>query len=656
MAQRSIATSYRAPTYDVCVVGQELTLDIYRSVPSGAEYFEILRTPPIDITLIYDENRMEKAQKGHKLPLNKSPQIVMSPTEASAELNDCKVKIFYYGKGDSPLDSALLYLTCVYVSLDADGKRTGAVSRGVKDKGSWSWGPNGTGAILLVNCDRDRDGNGGTDNMDAGGPNAADIKDMSPMVLTVKGPKEVFKFHQLILQIPPPQATKLRVYQKSESGYLHILGGAKLSCEVQRGKRSEMEFYVEGLDFPDVDFPGLVHISLSFQRISDTEIFAEKVAFRLTPWIMTPNTQKPLEVYVCSVRDNWPFLKQMLAFVRKARCQLNICPEMENCGDRWMQDEMEFGYIEAPHKGFPVVLDSPRNRGLKGMPFSRFLGRDFGYVTREPEYEDDVSDLDCFGNLEVSPPVTVKGKSYPLGRILIGGALPNSDLSPPDTRTMAKVVTDFLKAQLVQSPVELFSDWLLVGHIDEFMSFVPTHDKKGFRLLLASPNVCLELFREKEKKGYGGALMFEGLDVEPYSISEILSDAEVLEGCAYAQKCIEWNRDLMKEELGLSEEDIIDIPVLFKLLPRYHLAEAFFPNMVNMLVLGQYLGIPKPFGPIIDGRCCLEQKVCSLLEPLDLDCTFIDDFATYHQKCGEVHCGTNVIRKPFPQKWWHCLP
>lgn len=34
---------------------------------------------------------------------------------------------------------------------------------------------------------------------------------------------------------------------------------------------------------------------------------------------------------------------------------------------------MEFGYIEAPHKSFPVVFDSPRNRGLKDFPYKRVL-------------------------------------------------------------------------------------------------------------------------------------------------------------------------------------------------------------------------------------------------------------------------------------------
>jgi protein-arginine deiminase len=34
----------------------------------------------------------------------------------------------------------------------------------------------------------------------------------------------------------------------------------------------------------------------------------------------------------------------------------------------------------------------------------------------------ELTGLDAFGNLEVSPPVTVRGKEYPLGRILIGNS------------------------------------------------------------------------------------------------------------------------------------------------------------------------------------------------------------------------------------------
>lgn len=71
-----------------------------------------------------------------------------------------------------------------------------------------------------------------------------------------------------------------------------------------------------------------------------------------------------------------------------------------------------------------------------------------------------------------------------------------------------------------------------------------------------------------------------------------------------------------------------------------------------MLVLERHLGIPKPFGPIVNRECCLEKEVRRLLEPLGLSCTFIDDYKAYHQKHGEIHCGTNVSRKPFSFKWW----
>lgn len=37
------------------------------------------------------------------------------------------------------------------------------------------------------------------------------------------------------------------------------------------------------------------------------------------------------------------------------------------------QDEMEIGYIQAPHKTMPVVFDSPRNRGLKDFPIKCML-------------------------------------------------------------------------------------------------------------------------------------------------------------------------------------------------------------------------------------------------------------------------------------------
>lgn len=48
---------------------------------------------------------------------------------------------------------------------------------------------------------------------------------------------------------------------------------------------------------------------------------------------------------------------------------------------------------------------------------------------------------------------------------------------------------------------------------------------------------------------------------------------------AYLQSCIDWNREVLKRELGLADCDIIDIPQLFKTEKRK--AVAFFPDLVS---------------------------------------------------------------------------
>ena len=112
------------------------------------------------------------------------------------------------------------------------------------------------------------------------------------------------------------------------------------------------------------------------------------------------------------------------------------------------------------------------------------------------------------------------------------------------------------------------------------------------------------------------------------------------------------------EALGLGVEDIIHLPMLYEGSTRIDTtterADSFFPNMVNMVVLGSHLAIPKPFGPVLKGECQLEATVRGLLEPLGLTCHFIDDWDIYFRTFGELHCGTNVMRQPFGIPWWHC--
>lgn len=54
-----------------------------------------------------------------------------------------------------------------------------------------------------------------------------------------------------------------------------------------------------------------------------------------------------------------------------------------------------------------------------------------------------------------------------------------------------------------------------------------------------------------------------------------------------SQSCIDWNRDVLKRELGLDDEDIIDLPILFKLEEdgeNEYRAVAYYPDMVCLSV------------------------------------------------------------------------
>ncbi|XP_078497120.1 protein-arginine deiminase type-3-like [Lissotriton helveticus] len=650
---RALSVCCKRPTSSVCVAGEPVTVDVFGSAPPGATKFRIHGCSGVKIKVANQAKNRKTSKGAKKLPLNRKTVVSVTTTHPSSEINDIQVKFTYYGRyGKSALGCAMLNLTSVDISLDVDAHRNGTFSGSRAEKKPWTWGPDGHGAVLLVNCDRDKKNSKDMDSMDESAPNSEDIKDMSPMILRSRAPEAIFEKYSLVLHISYEDVDKVTVFQKLASGYEHVLGGVVEDHEVQCIGDEETTFYVEGLAFPDVHFSGLISIQLTLQKkdeevLSKDPIFTDEVVFRIAPWIMTPNTLEPLEVFVCSLPDNAIFFEEVTSFVKQSKCKLTACSPKDSGGDRWIQDEMEFGYIEAPQKSFPVVFDSPRNGPLEDFPFKKILGPDFGYVTREPEDPCDVSTLDSFGNLEVSPPVTVSGKDYPLGRILIGGPCPRSG-----GMQMTEVVRDFLHAQQVQKPLELWSDWLHVGHVDEFLTFVPAPDRKGFRLLLASTTACYRLFQQKKKEGCGDAVMFQGIQPKTFTINQILSNKKMVKESKHVQSCIDWNRDILKEELGLTEEDIIDIPALFK-LGSSGLADAFFPGMVNMLVLGKHLGIPKPFGPIIRGKCCLEEEVRSLLEPLGLKCSFINDFHSYHQLMGEVHCGTNVRRKPFNFKWWN---
>ncbi len=317
--------------------------------------------------------------------------------------------------------------------------------------------------------------------------------------------------------------------------------------------------------------------------------------------------------------------------------------------DVWVQDELEFATQTAPGHRMDVVIDSIRtagNRYLDKLPEAEFEGPDTAVETwggRTPTSQD------SFGNLEVSPPVTVGGVAYPFGRIYWG---------ENRGRGLTNELAELLEAQKVQDPFQLDISWLCVGHVDEFSSFVPDPTApKGFRFLYADIPLgrsflegldpALSLPRYRTDHGYA-------------TVGDILEDDALWASNEDMQAdYLDPNLEIFKAELGLDEADIVRIPAVFEESAKCGGgALALIPATVNLVVADVGDGttqvfLPDPYLRTDDddpGSDPFIDEVSALL-PANLTLNWLDDWDTYHLQWGEVHCGSNT-RRPPDRDWW----
>ncbi|WP_035984404.1 protein-arginine deiminase family protein [Leptolyngbya sp. KIOST-1] len=630
---------------DVLVVEQPLHVALSDLAPAGAVTVSLTTQGEIELYTEADQWVDTPAL----MPLQQCPNLVLLARTFSDRPKDRSLAIAFQDDSGVHLSQVCLTFTSLRICLDVDADRDGVVDEDNPHKGEWRWGTNGQGAILLVNTDRDHVHSDSHYTDRDQGRALLRLKDSSLMIVRRAGVSDLPPGCEIYLSVSQDQAQRICIYDELNQVGDELIGPrqaqAKLRCSDQ-----DTLFFVQGISYPDIDFDGLIEITLSLLKHGET-IYSDRVVFRVAPWMMTPNTLAPITVFVSRLSEgkNEDFIEDLRKVVAQAGVQLDPVPFEFHNDDPWMRDEIEVGYTQAPGKMIHVIFDSPRDRGLDHLAKRQLISSRFGYVIRKSPHE--ATKLDSFGNLEVSPPVTVNGVTYPFGRLLFGGTRPEI---MPNPRRKLKVLRDFFFAQKIQAPVELFSDWLSVGHIDEFVNFVAAPNPKGFKLLLASPNRCYEVLKELRDRGHDQAVLREGkhLGEKPavISVAEVMENEDLASQNQCFQSYIDWNREVLKQELGLDEANIIDLPALFE--DKDGRAKSFFPNMVNMLVLNQHLAIPKPFGPKVSGHCAFEDCVKDLLDPLGLVCHFIDDWDTYFRKGGEIHCGTNTSRQPYPQAWW----
>jgi len=413
-------------------------------------------------------------------------------------------------------------------------------------------------------------------------------------------------------------------------------GGVQTSLVLTAAEAGKLNLEVEFGDF-------LRGASLEIRHMSgDEALRSDAIELWSAPMLVNHHLQNAEYVWAVKAGSNTS-MTNTIASVVGDRFILVDSPDV------WIQDELEWALATAPGKRLNIAMDSIRDRALdayvKGLKAPDVQPMTWGNPADE-------TTEDKFGNLEVTPPHSVGGVDYPLGRIYYGGG-PSCGPNPE--------IKAHLDRQQVQAPIEVDTCWLCVGHVDEYISFIPAPGTdKGFKLLIADVDAAYAVLdaqppgtalpRYSGSHGYG-------------TIGEIVGDdaLRALNHDLQADR-IDPVREQLMAELDLDESDVLRMPALFERIwgcsYKDNGVAALIPGMLNLVVVnfeGEPLRIfvSDPFLRSDEGAQGSDPLIAKFTEmlPPEYEIHFVDDWYTYHVAIGEVHCGTNVARSP-GAAWW----
>src|SRR5258706_13087215 len=142
--------------------------------------------------------------------------------------------------------------------------------------------------------------------------------------------------------------------------------------------------------------------------------------------------------------------------------------------------------------------------------------------------------LNSYGNTETVPPYELNGKKYPMGRLFRGYI--DSFHPDPEMQRM-------LDAQAVQPILKVDTSWLLVGHVDETMSFMKMQNQRGWGVAVNDAALAKKMLEDLVAAGNGDINFFVGqkwftdtnqLVAADISAKEILANTEVMSTSAEA--------------------------------------------------------------------------------------------------------------------------
>lgn len=512
-------------------------------------------------------------------------------------------------------------------TMYGDTNRDGKVDETDKSgRENWSLSE---GALMLFNNDDDngdlipdwRDG-------DVNGEN--DVADLAIVNIRLA---ENYRDAQIYISTDADVNNYINIFQKTESGWQPVdLSGTEALIS-----RAKIVLGVEAKQFADRDWKGVVNLT-AIAKKNGRQIASDSIQIGVVPWLMSPNTAPVKELHV-SERGlaNQKFISKITEIIEKTGVTAKINPG----GTTWMQDTKKIGYVQFPTQGkmhnMNVVLKG--NRLQENDQYARsLLKENFGWFeVGKPRQLDPLNRwADAYGNLEVTPPLP----GYPMGRVYYGKA--GEVGMNPD-------IIDFIKAQKIQGPpVDIDTSWLMMRHVDEIISFIPSKTGKPL-MLIVSPEAGVKLLEELSEENYGKAAINRGLSTQ-ITVRAALKNEKLVQHNLYLQReKLNPLIEKLKQEFNLSNDQIIQVPAMFG-----YSGYAWWPNMVNSVVINGELLVSSPGGALINGRDYTQEKFRRLVSNSSLNINFMDD-QYYQQLRGNVHDAVNTTRLGKNHPFWKSL-
>ena len=570
------------------------------------------------------------------------------------------------------------------IDIRADTNRDGVVSLTdpTEDAGEDSWDAK-HGAVFLANMDDDdrscpKVSDALSDDELAKCHDAADEK--------IDGAKDLLDLARLkvapwpaapegatgaiVLSLPgaPKGDPRVHVRLFVNRGSFKVLGKAdKLTvADLRKG----VELALEGRDIvrDRRTWDGYVDISLKVDYTgadNKPATGSDTVRMRVAPLIINHHLQPLDTLYTASTSEKASV--DFRADLSKAMAATKSGKLMQiPMYDQWTQDLFETGWMAMPAAGgkqhvitvflrsanvdLPMSPLAPLRAG--GRLVFQVRGPDIAAVQQyDRKHALSMDTLNSLGNLEVIPPHSHGGTSYPLGRIVMGNV-------PAFYPT--KSFTTLLSSQAVQAPLWIDTSWLYVAHTDETMSFIKTSSKRGWALVLNDATLARKMLQDASKAGHGSVTLFEGKywvddNNKEYSaqttVDKVLADTDVMADSAKAAVEVASQLALLKKETGITDAEIIRLPFLHLAVDGYSVA--YQPGTVNGTVIGDgHFASPAPHGPIIGGVDIFKQQMTKALAKHGYTVHYVENWDLYHRLLGEVHCGTNALRTAPASRWW----